>query len=372
MYRTIFALLLLSALFFAACDTAEKPTFNISGKITGTNAIALTQVEDINRKKVKLVGRIPVGRDGKFSMDFSGLEPHLYELNFPSGKKIALAIEKGQSIEVNGDAAKPEAIRITGSEDTAKLEEYEKFRKESLDRLVLSVRRRLKNLPQKSGPEFERIGKLEFINYVKHKDELLDFVLKKMGTSIGVYATSLRWPGDKNIKALEELSASFEKAHPNSAVSKRIQERVAVLKQTSVGGKVADIKMRDGNGKELSLFASKGKYTLIDFWGSWCGPCRREAKILSESYAKYKTKGFEIFAVALESDLKKWNDAKELDKRIWPGVVSLKEFDTPAAFDYGITALPANFLIDSDGKIIAKDLHDEELEAKLKELFGKG
>lgn len=371
--RQIFILLLflssLVVLFLGGCKTESASTVTLAGNIKNTNAIALTKVEDINRKKVTLIDRIDVKPDGSFEKSFEFLEPHLYELNFPNGKKIPFFFEPTSKLSISGDANKPAEAKIEGPAANEYLAGYEKFRKESLRRLVLSVRDEIKKLPAKTGPEFVRLSKLEVTNYVKHKDELLDYVQKNMGTSLAIYATSLRWPSDA--ERVGPIVSAFEKAHPESEITKRLKEKLEVIKQTAIGGTVPDIKMRDETGKEISLNDLKGKYTLIDFWGSWCGPCRRESATLVKLYADLKDQGFEIYGVALESELQLWKDAKSIDKRTWPNVVSLKEFETEAAYDYSVTALPVNYVIDKYGKVIAKDIHDEELDAKIRELFSK-
>ncbi len=365
--RTILLTTLLTGLLLSGCGSKTGTT--LSGTISQTDAIALTQVEDINRKKVKVIGEIEVKPDGSFSQTFENLEPHLYELNFKNGKKFQFVSEGPGELVFTGDSDKPDEISIAGSEENEVLAGYEKFRKESLARLVLSVRKQIEASPEKSGVEFERLGKLEVSNYTRHKEELVDYAAKNMTESLALYATSVRWPGD--VDKVQPLVTKFASKHPSSPIAKRLNEKLEILKQTSVGGKVADIRMRDETGTEITLYQTKRKYTLIDFWGSWCGPCRREAVLLSESYAKYKPLGFEIYGVALESDMAAWKGAKETDKRVWPNVLSMKEFETDAAYDYAVTALPANFLIDENGNVVARDIHDEELSSKLNELFGE-
>ena len=371
MRKIVYLLAFILLLSFVGCSPPETatPKTVLFGKATGTSAIALTRVTDLNRKKIDLVGRIEIRKDGTFKQTFESLEPHLYEINFPNGKKVQFVIDGTETIEFAGDANSPDEFRVSGSDTNEKFLAYERFRKESLERLVKSVRAKIKALPKKEGEEWVKLSKLEVSNYVKHKEELFNFAIKNMSDSVALYATSSRWPADA--ERVSELVETFEANYPNLSVTKRMKERLDLIERTSVGGKVPDIKMRDSEGNEITLYKTKGKYTLIDFWGSWCGPCRRESATLASLYEKYRGAGFQIYGVGLESELGKWRDAMELDKRVWPNVLSLKQLDTEAAYDYGISALPANFLIDADGKIIAKDIHDEELVAKIDELMGR-
>jgi thiol-disulfide isomerase/thioredoxin len=266
-------------------------------------------------------------------------------------------------------------LTVTGSEDTAKLESYEKYRKESLDRLVISVRNQIKELKEKNtsenDPTMIELARLEIENYNKHKDEMIEFVKKEMGTSIAVYPTSIRWDGDKNVPFLNDLAKRFEIAHPNLAVTEKIKEKVKILTNNSIGGTVAEINMPDKYGKTISLKSVKAKVILIDFWGSWCAPCRRGSGELNELYQKFQPKGFEIYGVGLESEKEAWLAAIEQDKRIWANVSTFEEFETPVAFDYAVTSLPANFLIDQNGKVLAKNLHGNELRETIENLFSE-
>jgi thiol-disulfide isomerase/thioredoxin len=168
---------------------------------------------------------------------------------------------------------------------------------------------------------------------------------------------------------LIELAKQFEKAHPNTEIAARINEKVQVITANSIGGKVAEIKMPDASGKIVSLTSIKAKYILIDFWASWCAPCRRESVLLGELYTKYKAEGLEIFGVGLEASKETWIKAIEKDKRTWINVSTFQQFESPVAFQYAVTALPANVLIDHSGKVIARDLHGAELKKMIKKLF---
>jgi len=368
--------ILLFLLLSTGCSTKTSAKNSISGEIKSLpkRALQLILEEDVNRKKSKVIAEIPVDENGRFKFE-KELPSHIYSLKINDEKSVMLAVEKGQNIIVTGDAASSASLQVTGSEDTAKLEAYEKFRKESLNRLVISIRNQIKELKEKGTPENDpkllELARLEIENYVRHKDELIEFIKKEMGTSLAIYPTSIRWDGEKNIPFLMELAKQFEIAHPNTEIASRINEKVKAIIANSIGGKVAEIKMPDKNGEIVPLSAINAKYILIDFWGSWCAPCRRESRLLGELYQKFKPEGFEIYGVGLESEKSVWLKAIELDKRIWTNVSTFQEFETPVAFDYAVTSLPANVLIDNSGKVIAKNLHGNELKAAVEKLFSR-
>ncbi len=153
---------------------------------------------------------------------------------------------------------------------------------------------------------------------------------------------------------------------------------ISVGQSLGIGQKVPDIKMKSANGEELSLSSLKGKMVLIDFWASWCAPCRRENPIIVETYNKYKNEsfkkgqGFTVFSVSMDTREMAWKNAIAKDKLIWPYHVSdLKGWNNEAALEYNITQIPYSFLIDGEGTIVAINPRGERLEKELRRLRGK-
>ena len=370
-----FILLLLLLLFQFSCSNKPETSYIMEGSISPVKKdyVVLLKNSDIERKLLDVVDTLYLNKNGEFKVD-SALEPHLYTLQFDSDKKIVLAIDKGQQIKIkitNADS-KDFKTNISGSKDTDVLVAYETFRKKSLDSLVQSVRREVREIKKSKHPDQEKIKdleQLEVTNYEIHLAELNDFIKKEMGTTIGIYATSIRWKGEENFDFFNALVDSYEKAHPNLNVTEKLREKINRLQQTSVGGSVPDIEIINANGELLSLSSVHSKITLIDFWASWCGPCRSESDILNKLYEKYKDEGFQIYGVSLDTKRDKWINAMEKDHRIWPNVSSLEGFKTPAAFDFTVTALPLNYLIDQNNKIIGKNLHSEDLEEIIDNVF---
>ena len=367
-----YLLILLPILLFANCTEKVTSTFTLQGHIDNPvrNYIVLYQESDIERKQSILIDTLFLDETGNFKSDFKA-EPHFYSLAINDEFVVPLVLDEGQTVNIEINASE---TKITGSKDTDLYMEYEKFRAESLERLVKVIRKEIAVENETGNPDpskIDSLGRLEISNYDLHLAELNSFIKEKMGTSIALYPTSIRWKGEKNLSFYDELVSNLENTHPNLSISKSIREKVTRLQQTAVGGTAPEIVMNTQDGESVSLYSINKKYTLVEFWASWCGPCRRESGVLRSLHSKYGDKGFEIYGISLDSNEKQWLGAIEKDQRIWTNVSSLEGFTTLAAYNYAVTALPMSYLIDSEGKIIAKDVHGAELEKFVDELMGQ-
>ena len=137
-----------------------------------------------------------------------------------------------------------------------------------------------------------------------------------------------------------------------------------------MGAVAPEITLSQPNGEVMSLSDLRGQYVLIDFWASWCGPCRRENPNVKKVYEKYHEKGFEIYGVSLDKDMQPWLSAIGQDGLEWRHVSDLKYWDSQVVKDYQITGIPLTILVDKEGVIIAKNLRGEALGLKLAQIFG--
>ena len=169
-----------------------------------------------------------------------------------------------------------------------------------------------------------------------------------------------------DVADLDPLMPQIPAAYDNDEAIVKIKNNVEKMKATAVGQKFTDFEMQTPEGKtvKLSDYVGKGKVVLVDFWASWCGPCRREMPNLVEAYAKYKNKNFEIVGVSLDQSADAWKEAIKKLNITWPQMSDLKYWNCEGAQLYAVSSIPHTVLIDGEGTILARGLHGDELQEK--------
>jgi peroxiredoxin len=210
----------------------------------------------------------------------------------------------------------------------------------------------------------------------KHR-ELIDEALKAIPAGSRTYQLALggiiAMLQSKNhpnfIPYAKEFVQRFGANEPQAA--EKLKSDIARLEAFVEGGTAPDFKQLTPEGKEFGLSDLKGKVVLVDFWASWCGPCRRENPNVVKLYNQYQAEGFTVLGVSLDTDRSRWLGAIEADGLTWPHISDLKGWQNSAAQLYGVRSIPHTVLVDREGKIIARNLRGPALEAKLAEIFGE-
>lgn len=215
------------------------------------------------------------------------------------------------------------------------------------------------------------VADFEKLSEEKNEKFLLPYIKEHPASPIALYVLNQYAGYDIDAKKVEPLFESLSGKAQQSASGLAFKDRIEIAKKTGLGVYAMDFTQDDTLNIPVSLSSFKGKYVLLDFWASWCGPCRAENPNLVKAFNNYKDRGFTVLSVSLDQPGKKqaWLDAIHKDGLTWTHVSDLKYWDNAVAKQYGIRAIPQNFLLDPSGKIIAKDLRGDELNKKLNELF---
>ena len=320
-------------------------------------------------------------KDGKFVINGTLEEPSMaylvmkvqdstLQLENPGERKrdvLTVFIEKGTikidtqdsicKATVTGSAANDDFIRLNG--------------------LLKGVTSQLNELQQQyrqlyMAKDEEGMKKLEprFDELEATQNKIMgDYLKNNTGSPIALFVLGQYAGYEINPAEIEPIYNKLNKSLRNTPSGKQFAGWLEVAKKTAVGQPGMDFAQPDADGKNVSLTAFKGKYVLVDFWASWCGPCRAENPNVLKAYSKFKDKGFDVLAISIDEKKDKWMAAVQADNLPWTHVSDLKGWNNAAAELYGIRAIPQNVLINPEGMIVAKNLRGDALERKLEEVL---
>ena len=358
----------------------------ITGKVENA-AGAKVELRDLRGTAFVTVAEATVGPDGTFTLQpESGLPYDYHQLIF--NERFPLVVIMDSTMAVHIEAKLPEMGYVTGakfSEDgpSAHLAMYYEKALPLQDSLRMTINK-AKALGDPEGEYARAIGTLQ----LQANAWCNDFV-QMHPTSDAILGVLEHLNATTEAALFEKILLTTESSLGSTAYHNALRSQFEAIKASAspsagnaggapgAGGAVGasgnaapDIVMRSPSGELLKLSDLRGKVVLIDFWASWCGPCRRENPTVVRAYEKYKAKGFEVFSVSLDSDKARWTNAIAQDGLVWPNHVSdLGGWRNAAAGAYGVTSIPATFLLDRDGKVVGTNLRGPALEARLAELL---
>jgi peroxiredoxin len=358
---------------------AQDSTFAVQGKIGTYNAPAKVYIQ--YRKAGKTVMDSAVLKNGEFK--FTGTAAAVpgqgYLLLNPKGTSMntsrdykAIYIEPG-AINVKGTDVIAKAT-VSGTRTNTENEQYQAALKQVYDAYA-AMEEKEKGVTdeQKKSPAFMRESwKAEKAIETQEKAINKKFIQEHPDSYVSLNALQ-SYVYSADYADIEPLYNGFSPTLKASEGGKAFRDMLSKLKAVAIGANAPEIAEADTAGNVVSLSSFRGKYVLVDFWASWCGPCRRENPNVVRTYNQYKGKNFTILGVSLDGKGAKaaWLGAIHKDGLQWAQVSDLQGWKSRPADSYAVRAIPQNFLIDPNGKIIGKNLRSFDLEDKLSELFGK-
>jgi len=372
MKRNGYCLLILILAFLASCSKGKK--INIDGTVLNGQTIPVT-FEDINATPLTIIDTTRIiGQT--FKIENYIKTEGLYRLSFGEDKFVYLYLKNGDNVKINADLNNITDYTVSGNEESqsiAKLMHYISDFSKRTEQLVRAYEIAEENVK-------DSIENILTADDASHIQYLKDFIAKEKNPTVAAFAINFFGQSiQEEIPYMIETIDKLAEKDSKSPYIKQFKEALQVYKDAmlqeeqgglGIGGQAPDIALPNWNGDTLILSQLKGKYVLLDFWASWCRPCRDENPNVVKVYHQYKDKGFDIFSVSLDSNEKPWKNAVETDKLVWKNHASdLRGWNSSVARLYNIESIPTTYLLDKSGKIIAKNLRGKALENKLAEVF---
>jgi len=328
--RTLLLLVLISSTTFAFAKHAS-----LSGKIINNDTYEEIYLKDITFNTLETQ---KPDKDGNFKFETKFTEFDFYLVAFDNDNFVIFFPEPGEQAVIDIDLKDIKNPVIKNSEHSSLYYEYS--------------------------------NKLGALNKENERIDLIKKMIEENpGSPTCIFFIDLL-DMDTYFSHYEKLSNGLSKYSENDYVKDFIA-KIDNTKKLKDGNEAPEISLKDPDGNTIKLSSLKGQYVLIDFWASWCGPCRRENPNNVKLYNKYHEKGFEIYAVSLDKDKQAWLNAIENDGLTWIHVSDLKFWDSEGAKKYNVTGIPYTVLLDKEGKIIGKGLRGNSLKNKLEEIFGE-
>jgi peroxiredoxin len=339
--------------------------YTIQGKLNNATAGDIYLFE-LDKQQFVPRDTAKISNSGTFTFEGEVAEPSLYRVTIDQRNGVILVLDKGKNIKLEADAKDLNATStIEGSEDSKLFQELNKLVNDNQMKKV-ALEERFARANSEGRTEEANAIRNEYEGLQK---ELKNFLASHPASIVSAFGTITLIDPAADFAFVDSMSTLYNKNIPESKFAKELDDRLKGMRSTTIGQVAPEIKLPTPDGGTASLSSLRGKYVLIDFWASWCGPCRRENPNVVRMYNKYKDKGFEIFGVSLDQNREKWLKAIADDKLTWPHVSDLKGWESAAAGTYNITAIPQTILLDREGRIIAKNLRGQELEDKLAEVL---
>jgi thiol-disulfide isomerase/thioredoxin len=352
-------------------------SMNVSAQqaiVTGTlpedyfgKSIKLTLI-DYETRNDKVVQEARISPDGKFTLAIQLKEPEIYDLGVDNSSLLQVLAKPGDKIDLT---ISKDTIQVTGSKETQYLIEYEanrkrvfnKYLKRTYDSSAVAVKGGDKQRIEYWNAEHEKASQ-------DYKAELALWVEQPFFiNSLAAIHHSIRWDSEKDTALMDQMVSIFQQEFPKYDLTRQLVNKVNATKRIAIGAIAPGFVSTDTAGKKVDLKDYRGKYTFVEFWASWCPPCREESPTLVRLYNEYKNKGFSILSVSIDKNTTQWKKAIRQDGYTWGNVCDLNGYGGPTAALYTVTAIPNSFLLDKNGKIIAKNLRGKVLESKLAELM---
>jgi peroxiredoxin len=367
----IYYSIILASLVIISCK--DKNSFTISGTVNNPGSLKQIYLMEADSTQIAVVDSTNLSDQGKFQFKHKSLYPNLYKIRI-GGSIFDLIAKNGDAIDFTTSLTdNTHAYQVTGSAESDKIKEFNRisnFYGDKNSKLAQEYQDKVQALGKPSDSLIKIYMPVFQKNLAGYSAEILKFIQVNKNSLAAYYAaTSL--DAMKYEPQLVAYADSIKGKFTDNPGVRRFIALMMVSKPLSVGHPAPDFTTGGIDGKPVKLSDYKGKYVMLDFWASWCGPCRQENPNVVKQYAIYKPLGLNILGISLDVDKKLWEQAVKADKLTWAHASDLKNFEGPTERLYHIEAIPSNFIINPQGIIIAKNITGADLEEFLSKTFNK-
>jgi peroxiredoxin len=363
--RIFFSVVLVLPFFINAQNVSADNGFVITGTVAGLAEKSDVFLTDANNAADTLA-RTKV-ESGKFILAGHVNEPNLYEINFGAVKKKSVMFIGNDAVTLTGNVEDMKNLSVKGSRSQDDFMDFQNIFNPYI--MQLNALNQFANSQQgmNKRDSIVNVSKGLVSSIMVAEDQ---FIQNKKSSYVTPFVLIVLSQLSDDVIALEKKLNSLSPQVQNGFYGKYLQQQIAEKKIGAVGTDEIDFVQNDTTGKPVQLSSFKGKYVLVDFWASWCHPCRLENPNVVAAYNRFKNKNFTVLGVSLDKSREPWVAAIKQDKLAWTHVSDLKFWSNDVALKYHVQQIPQNMLIGPDGKIVAKNLRGEDLQAKLCELLG--
>ncbi|MBX6380859.1 MAG: AhpC/TSA family protein [Thermoflavifilum aggregans] len=354
--------------WLSACQHRTSEGFVIEGQIQGAPD---GWVFFLHQQGDSVVNDSAKIQNGRFRFTGKVDAPTLFSLSLPNSMQELDFFVENADIRISGNADSLAQARVSGSAAQQDYEAYQQqmqpFNKQYMALYqVYEDAVRSGTLPKKQDSINAAANQIDSLQ----TQAMVSFIAQHPKSVVSAWVvTRSNLIYEPDVQVLEKIYQSLDTTVRATSYGKQIYQTLEIARRTAIGQPAPDFTLPDTSGQPLSLSSLRGKYVLVDFWASWCGPCRMENPHVVQAYQKYKQKNFTILGVSLDKDRNSWLQAIHEDHLYWHQVSDLQYWNNAAARLYGVQAIPANFLLDPQGRIIARNLRGDALDKKLASIF---